>query len=73
MAFFKKTKMVFRGAGRLGQSVLEYAILVSIVAAAVMAMTLYVRRAIQGKLYQMDERITVQSLAPTSITYVPPN
>lgn len=40
-----------------GQSVLEYAMLVAIVSAAFIAMAMYVRRAVQGKLYKIEEQV----------------
>ena len=43
-----------------GQSVLEYAILLAIVSAAFITMTVYVRRAIQGQLYQIEEKISAK-------------
>jgi Flp pilus assembly pilin Flp len=39
-----------------GQSVLEYAILIAIISAAFAAMAMYVRRAVQGKLYKIEEQ-----------------
>ncbi len=41
-----------------GQSILEYGILLVVVSTALMMMTLYVRRAVQGKLYAIDDMIT---------------
>ncbi len=43
-----------------GQSVLEYSILVAIVAAAFIAMSMYVRRAVQGRIYSFDDQITAK-------------
>jgi len=43
---------------RCGQSVLEYSILVAIVAAAFLAMSTYVRRAVQGRIYAFDDQIS---------------
>lgn len=43
-----------------GQSVLEYAMLLAIISAAFITMTLYVRRAIQGQLYQIEEKSTAK-------------
>ena len=53
-----------------GQSVLEYAILLAIVSAAFITMTVYVRRAIQGQLYKIEE-ITVAK-ANVSLYATPP-
>ena len=39
-----------------GQSILEYAILIAIVSAAFIAMAMYVRRAVQGKLYKIEDQ-----------------
>jgi hypothetical protein len=41
-----------------GQSVMEYSILLVVVATALMGMGLYVRRAVQGKLYAIDDQIS---------------
>lgn len=46
--------------GIRGQSVLEYSILVAIVAAAFIAMGMYVRRAVQGRIYAFDDQITAK-------------
>ncbi len=46
---------------RLGQSVLEYTILISVVAAALLAMSLYVRRAIQANLKTIEYQINLES------------
>jgi Flp pilus assembly pilin Flp len=43
---------------RCGQSVLEYSILVAIVAAAFLAMNTYVRRAVQGRITAFDDEIS---------------
>ncbi len=40
-----------------GQSTLEYAILIGLIAVAVMAMTPYVRRAVQGNLKMIENQI----------------
>lgn len=45
---------------RRGQSVLEYAIVLALVSAACIAMSLYVRRAVQGKLFKIEERVTAK-------------
>ena len=51
-----------------GQSVLEYAILLAIVSAAFITMTVYVRRAIQGQLYQIEEKTVAKIKGNTSTT-----
>ena len=53
-----KTRRAVRGLR--GQSVLEYSILVAIVAAAFIAMSMYVRRAVQGRIYSFDDMITAK-------------
>lgn len=69
-----KTGKSFLSKGwRWGQSVLEYAILLGIVSAAFVTMTMYVRRAVQGSLYQIEDRITAKTQsAPVATVYVPP-
>lgn len=42
---------------RLAQSTLEYAVLIAIVAAACGAMTIYVYRAVQANLKEMEEKV----------------
>ncbi len=42
---------------RRGQSTLEYAILIAIVAAAVIAMRTYVQRAVQANLKVVEEQV----------------
>lgn len=42
---------------KCGQAVLEYAILIAIVSAAFITMAMYVRRAVQGKLYKIEEQV----------------
>lgn len=42
---------------RRAQSTLEYAVLIAIVAAACGAMTVYVHRAVQANLKQMEARV----------------
>ncbi len=53
--------------GVRGQSVLEYSILVAIVAAAFIAMSLYVRRAVQGRIYSFDDMISAKPNQTSSI------
>ncbi len=54
-------KTQIRGKRGLGQSILEYAILLAIVSAAFLAMSLYVRRAVQGQIYTMEGLTTARS------------
>lgn len=55
-----------------GQVVLEYAVLVAIVAAAFMAMAFYVKRAVQGKINLMDDQVTAKSdKYPQGFVWVP--
>ena len=49
---------MFKALKRCGQSILEYAILVSVVSAAFLAMSLYAKRAIQGSLENIESRYT---------------
>jgi Flp pilus assembly pilin Flp len=51
--------------GKRGQSVLEYALLVALVGAAFIAMATYVRRSIQGGLYQIDGQVTAKGNSTT--------
>ncbi len=53
---------------RQGQSVLEYAILLAIVSAAFITMTVYVKRAIQGQLYQLEEKTSAKMKSPPAPT-----
>ena len=49
-----------------GQTVLEYALLIAIVSAALMTMSMYVRRAVQGSLYKIEGQITAKAtVSPT--------
>ncbi|MGE5280500.1 MAG: hypothetical protein ACM3L6_07155 [Deltaproteobacteria bacterium] len=43
-----------------GQSILEYSVLVAMVAAAFIAMSMYVQRAAQGRITKIDETITAK-------------
>jgi len=47
--------------GNKAQSLLEYSILIAVVAAAFLAMTMYVRQAVQGKIYRMEDSVTAKS------------
>lgn len=46
---------------RRGQSVLEYAAFVSVVAAAVAGMSLYIRRSIQANIKGIEERLNSEA------------
>ena len=48
---------------RQGQSTLEYAVLIALVAAAVITMGTYVRRAVQANLKMVEEQINVEVVA----------
>lgn len=55
------------------QSVLEYAILLAIVSAALLTMAIYVRRSIQGGLYNIEDRVVGRmNASPAATYYVPP-
>jgi len=43
------------------QSFLEYSILIAVVAAAFVAMAMYVRQAVQGKIYRLEDSVTAKS------------
>ena len=43
------------------QSTLEYAVFISVVAAAVLSMSVYVRRAIQANLKEVEDRINAEA------------
>ncbi len=43
-----------------GQSTLEYAVFIAVVSAALVAMTLYVRRSIQANLRVLEDQINAQ-------------
>ncbi|MFA5039177.1 MAG: hypothetical protein WC732_05815 [Candidatus Omnitrophota bacterium] len=57
--------------GSRGQSLLEYSILVAIVAAAFTAMALYVRQAVQGKIHSMDDRVVARRNVSQGVWVVP--
>ena len=62
---------------RKAQSVLEYGILVAVVAAAFIAMSQYVNRAINARLKQVQEEVSDSpepgvSVTPTPVTPTPP-
>lgn len=43
-----------------GQTILEYAIFVSVIVAALMTMAVYVKRSIQANLKQVEERVNAE-------------
>ena len=45
-----------------GQSILEYAVLIGVVAAALVAMQLYVRRSIQANLKALENQINAEAV-----------
>ena len=47
---------------RKGQSTLEYAVLVGVIAAALVAMQLYVRRSIQANLKTLENQINAEAM-----------
>ncbi len=47
--------------GKQGQSTLEYALIIGVVVAALVAMSVYVRRAIQANLKLIEDQINVKS------------
>ena len=47
---------------RAGQSVLEYATFIAVVAAALIAMSTYVRRSIQAQLKLVEDRINAEAM-----------
>ena len=49
--------MKMRGKKRLAQNIIEYAVLISIVAAAFAAMRTYMQRAVQAKLKTIEDQI----------------
>ena len=50
------------GHQRHGQSTLEYAVFMAVVAAALMAMNVYVRRAIQANLQQVQAQVNAEAV-----------
>ncbi len=55
---------------RSGQAVLEYALVLAIVSATLLAMGLYMRRAVQGGLYKIEARVTGKQ--NTTVVISPP-
>ncbi len=56
----KKIRMIKRG-----QSVLEYSMIIAVAVAALMAMGVYVRRAVQANLKLIEEQINVEAVSET--------
>ena len=52
---------------RKAQSILEYAMIISVVAAALMAMNVYVQRAVQANLKMVEERINNQPVSSVTV------
>lgn len=52
---------------RKAQSILEYAMIISVVAAAVMAMNVYVQRAVQSNLKMVEERINNRPVSSVTV------
>ena len=50
------------GVLRRGQSALDYAVFIAVVAAALVAMQVYVRRSIQANLKVMEDQINAEAL-----------
>lgn len=48
----------------MGQSTLEYAIFISVVGAALLSMTVYVRRSIQANLKNVEDNINAEAMPP---------
>ncbi len=46
---------------REGQSIIEYALLISIVAAAIAAMSLYVQRAVQANVKAIESKVSAHA------------
>jgi hypothetical protein len=57
--------------GRRAQSLLEYSILIAVVAAAFVAMAIYVRQAVQGKIYRLEDSVAAKSTKGTTSWQVP--
>jgi len=49
-------RWIFRS--KKAQSVMEYALLLAIVSGVFMAMSMYVKRAVQGTIYRMEDQAT---------------
>lgn len=70
MNFFSRRMNIV---GTKAQSVLEYAVLVTLVSFALLMMGVYVRRAVQGGLYDIEGKIIGKPVGmPTGISVAPP-
>ena len=45
-----------------GQSILEYAMIISVVVAALMAMSVYVQRSVQANLKTIEQRVNAEPI-----------
>ena len=61
-----QSKNFFKRWANKGQSVLEYAIIVAVVSAAFLAMSMYLRRAVQGTLYRIESKTAPAKKLPGS-------
>ena len=66
-----KWRQVRRDRTSLGQSILEYAVLLSVVAAALIAMSFYIKRAVQGRINAIDEQIVAKANQSPTVFVVP--
>jgi len=58
----KKKTVVYRVSRRSGQSVLEYALIIAVVVASLMAMNAYVQRSVQANLKTLEDQINVNPI-----------
>lgn len=56
------TRLLNRISG--GQSTLEYAVFTAVISAALVTMGIYVKRAIQANLKQVEDRVNADAAAP---------
>ena len=66
-----KWRQAKQGRTSLGQSILEYAVLLSVVAAALIAMSFYIKRAVQGRINAIDEQIVAKANQSPTFWVVP--
>jgi len=57
--------MILKNKKRKVQSILEYSVLIAVVATGLAAMTIYVKRAVQANLNQIEEQVDVQPVQPS--------
>lgn len=55
-------RLIISHTGTRGQSSLDYAVFIAVVAAALVAMQLYVRRSIQANLKTLEDQINAEAL-----------